>query len=84
MEEDEKFIARPCTLGEMISRAHNANNIMVINELNETLIVLDEIENYVCNPVKFLAKDFLKREVISYAVEGYNLFILIKGEEDAE
>ena len=84
MDEDrEKYVAKPFTLREMLDRL-NSQNVTVINEVNETLVVLDEIQFYVNNPTRVLAPELLDRDVVSYAAEAGDLIIKVKGEEDAE
>lgn len=82
-EDNEKYVARPFTLREMLETLNSAN-VTVINEVNETLVVLGDVTFYVNKPTKVLAPELLDREVLSYAAEVGDLVIKVKGEEDAE
>lgn len=82
-EDQEKYIAKPFTLREMLDKL-NSQNVTIINEVNETLVCLDEVQFYVNKPSKVLAPELLDRDVMSYAAEAGDLIIKVKGEEDAE
>jgi uncharacterized protein (UPF0218 family) len=80
---EEKAIARPFTLRDMLAMSNN-QDVTVVNEVNETLVSLTEIQFYVNNPTKVLKDELLDREVMGYMVEAGDLLIKVKGEEDAE
>lgn len=80
---EEKVIARPFTLRDMLAMSNN-QDVTVVNEVNETLVSLVEIQFYVNNPIKVLKDELLDREVLGYTVEAGDLLIKVKGEEDAE
>lgn len=82
-EDQEKYVAKPFTLREMLDKL-NSQNVTVINEVNETLVVLDEVQFYVNKPTRVLVPELLDRDVVSYAAEAGDLIIKVKGEEDAE
>lgn len=82
-EEQEKYIARPFTLREMLETL-NSQDVTVINEVNETLISMTEVQFYVNKPTKVLKDELLNRNVISYAASAGDLVIKVEGEEDAE
>lgn len=82
-EEQEVYVAKPMTLRDMLE-TNRSMTVSVVNEVNETLVMLDEIQYYVNNPTRVLRDELLDREVLSYSAEAGELVIKVKGEEDAE
>ena len=73
------------TLGDMLGGASRVTgDIEILNECNETLLILWDTEDYVCPLTKTLDNNLLSRAVLRYGVRDGRTIFVLSGVEDAE
>ena len=71
------------TLGDLIGSRYIEGDIEIVNECNETLIIVSYVEDNVCPLDKTLNEELLDRRIIGQGVRDGRLFIKVEGVEDA-
>ena len=77
-------IATALTLGDMLGMTQLMGDVEIINECNETLVVLSYVEDNVCSLENVLSPELLNRELMSYGVRDNRALFKVRGVEDAD
>lgn len=76
-------VAKPMILEDVLL-INKADNVIILNELNEVLLELAEVGDYVRHCTCQLSPELLKRPVLSTGISGADYIVKVAGEEDAE
>ena len=83
-EKSEAVVAESFRLKDLIGGNRIEGDIEIINECNETLLMLSFVEDNVCTLEKTLHPDLLSRKILNTGVRDGRLLIKIEGVEDAD
>ena len=84
MKKKQISVATTPTLGDMLSATSVVGDIEIINECNETLLIISYVEDNVCPLTKVLDNQLLERELVYFGTRDGRTIFKVKGMEDAE